>query len=149
MVELALARGVDFSTTDPADRDGRLRLSLLLRAQTEQIDLSARVEAGRQTLALLATLTAGASRGRKELYSLWDRTLDKLENDLRGVETVEKSEGPLVGSTDELKAEYVRRFGDPTDPEFVAHDRAVADWLSRGGDLKGEPMPVRRPVTDG
>lgn len=143
MVGLALARGVDFSLLDPSGRDGDLFLLLAMRHQKLRDEQAMAVEGGRQMLALIGPLVANASKGRRELFETWEKTLRRLEDDVTGVRRPAEDDQPVSGSLDAMKAAYVERFGDPSDPAFIEYDRAVADWITRGGDAKGEPMPVR------
>lgn len=147
MVGLALARGVDFSLLDPSGRDGDLFLLLSVRYQKLKDEQTRAVETGRQTLTMIAPLVANASKGRKDLFDLWDKTLRRLEDDVIGVRRAPEDDKPDPGSFDSMREAYIARFGDPSDPEFLEHDRAVAAWLERGGDVKNEPMPVRRGAT--
>lgn len=147
MVGLAVAKGVDFNLLDPAGRDGDLFLSLALRYQGLQDERAVSIEGGRQTLALLGPVIANASNGRRELFGVWDKALRRLEDDVFGVRRTEADDRPVSGSVDAMREAYRERFGDPNDPEFVEYDRAVAAWYERGGDLKGEPMPVKPGAT--
>lgn len=143
MAALAFGCGVDFRHADPDGRDWNLHLLLALRAQVLADERAAAAESDRQLLALTGRFAAMAGQGRRELLGGWEKSLDRLTATLLGVEAEAEAAGPSRGSVEALKAQYVARFGDPLDPAFVAYDRAVADWILRGGDLKGEPPPAR------
>lgn len=137
-----MARGVDFSRADPADRDWVLYLTLALRHQNRHRTREAEVETGRQFLSAACALIARSSAaGVKGAIDVWSDGLDRLLAALTGLPQGGDKAAPRKTGVAEMVEQYKLEFGDPSTTEAKRFDREVAAWLQAGGDLRGKPPP--------